>query len=187
MLAETRGPARKMTDIFKIPALGCQAKPPRKFYSSVSPATCKYEAKYVAQNLDCSLLMMDPTEYFTNSASMDPTIIKTDRYTRRTHIIHASVPKPGDVSMRGDLSSRLRLAVHEYNVIEADSSGYTLILTHGTSFNKFFWELVIDYMLSKPGVKTAVKRVITIDAANHGDSAVLNREVLPSKGEPQFQ
>lgn len=117
---------------------------------------------------------------------MDPTITKTDHYIRRTHVINASVPKPGDVSIRRDLSSRLRLAAHEYNVLGAESSGYTLILTHGTSFNRFFWELVIDYMLSKPGVKTAVKRVIAIDAANHGDSAVLNREVLPSKGELQL-
>ncbi|KAL2288649.1 hypothetical protein FJTKL_03342 [Diaporthe vaccinii] len=124
---------------------------------------------------------MDPTEYFTNSAPTDPTITKTDHYIRRTHVINASVPKPGDVSIRWDLSSRLRLAAHEYNVLGAESSGYTLILTHGTSFNRFFWELVIDYMLSKPGVKTAVKRIIAIDAANHGDSALLNHEVLPSK------
>lgn len=131
--------------------------------------------------------MMDPTDYFTNSSSMDPTIIKTDRYARRTHIIHASVPKPGDVSIRGDLSYRLRLAVHEYNVIGAENSGYTLILTHGTSFNRFFWELVIDYLLSQARVRTSIKRLLAIDAANHGDSAVLNHEVLPSKGEPQFR
>lgn len=129
--------------------------------------------------------MMDPTDYFTSSAPMDPTIIKTDHYARRTHIIHASVPKPGDVSIRGDLPSRLRLAAHEYTVLGAESSGYTLILTHGTSFNRFFWELVIEYMLSKPGVKTAVKRIIAIDAANHGDSAVLNSRILPMKGKPR--
>lgn len=122
-------------------------------------------------------------EYLNHSHSrMDPTITKTDHYTRRTHIIYASVPRPGDVSIRGDLSSRLRLAVHEYNVIGADGFGYTVILTHGTSFNKFFWELVINYLLSAPGTKPAVKRLIAIDAANHGDSAVLNREILTSKG-----
>ncbi|KAI7781839.1 uncharacterized protein LA080_014329 [Diaporthe eres] len=141
----------------------------------------QFTAKHVTQYLGCSHLMMDPTEYFTNSAPTDPTITKTDHYIRRTHVINASVPKPGDVSIRWDLSSRLRLAAHEYNVLGAESSGYTLILTHGTSFNRFFWELVIDYMLSKPGVKTAVKRIIAIDAANHGDSALLNHEVLPSK------
>lgn len=129
---------------------------------------------------------MDPTDYFTKFAPMDPTIHKTDHYVRRTHVIHASVPGPGDTSVRRDLSSRLRLAVHEYNVIGAESSGYTVILTHGTSFNKFFWELVINYLFSTPGVKPAVKRLIAIDAANHGDSAVLNRENLPSKGEPQL-
>lgn len=128
---------------------------------------------------------MDPTDYFTNSAPMEPTITKTDYYTRRTHVIYASVPGPGDVSIRSDLSSRLRLSVHEYNVVGAESSGYTVILTHGTSFNKFFWELVIDHLLSTPNIKPAVKRLIAVDAANHGDSAVLNREILPMKGEPR--
>lgn len=116
---------------------------------------------------------------------MDPTIYEMEHYTRRTHVIYASVPGPEDVSIRRDLSSRLRLAVHEYNVTGAESSGYTIILTHGTSFNKFFWELVINYLLSTPGVKPTVKRLLAIDAANHGDSALLNRDVLPSKGEPQ--
>lgn len=130
---------------------------------------------------------MDPTEHFTNFASMDPTITKTDHYIRRTHIIYASVPRPGDVSVRDDVSSRLRLAVHEYNVTDAESSGYTLILTHGTSFNKFFWELVIKYLLSSTSrAKPAIKRLLAIDAANHGDSALLNRGVLPSKGEPHI-
>lgn len=130
---------------------------------------------------------MDPTDHFANYAPMDPTITKTDHYTRRTHIIHASVPRPGDVSVRGGLSSRLRLAVHEYNVTGAESSGYTLILTHGTSFNKFFWELIIKYLFSSTsGVRPAVKRLLAIDAANHGDSALLNRGVLPSEGEPQI-
>lgn len=127
---------------------------------------------------------MDPTDHFANYAPMDPTITKTDHYTRRTHIIHASVPRPGDVSVRGDLSSRLRLAIHEYNVTSVENSGCTLILTHGTSFNKSFWELIIKYLLSSTsGVKPAIKRLLAIDAANHGDSALLNRGVLPSKGE----
>lgn len=139
-------------------------------------------ARYVVEYLNCSHLPMDPTEHFTNYVSMDPSIAKTDHYTRRTHIFYASVPRPGDVSIRHDLSSRLRLTVHEYNVIGADSFGYTIIITHGTSFNKFFWELVINYLLSTQGIKPTVKRLIAIDAANHGDSAVLNREILPSKG-----
>ncbi|KAK2596094.1 hypothetical protein N8I77_013599 [Diaporthe amygdali] len=44
-----------------------------------------------------------------------------------------------------------------------------------------FGSWVIDYLLLTPGVKPTVKRLIAIDAANHGDSAVLNREVLPTK------
>lgn len=129
--------------------------------------------------------MMDPTDHFTNFATMDPASTITDHYTRQTHVIPASLPGPGDVSIRRGVPSRLRLAVHEYNITGAKNSGYTIILTHGTSFNKFFWELVIDHLLSTPGQKPAVERLIALDAANRGGSAVLNREVLPSKGKLQ--
>lgn len=113
---------------------------------------------------------------------MNSDIVRTEHYTSRTYVIPASQPKTGDVSVRHGLGSLLRLAAHEYLVVGAKDHGYTIILTHGTSFNKFFWELVIEYLLSAPGVKARVKRLIAIDAANHGDSAVLNGGILPSKG-----
>lgn len=125
---------------------------------------------------------MDPTDFFSNPAIMNSDIIRTEHYTRRTHVIPASQPRTGDVSVRHGLGSQLRLAAHEYLVVDAKDHGYTIILTHGTSFNKFFWELVIAYLLLAPGVKARVKRLIAIDAANHGDSAVLNGGILPSKG-----
>ncbi|KAG8163142.1 hypothetical protein KVR01_007620 [Diaporthe batatas] len=124
---------------------------------------------------------MDPSDFFTDSALMSPDIVKTAHYTRRSYVIPASQPKPGDTSVRHGLGSQLRLAAHEYLVAGANDGGHTIILTHGTSFNKYFWGLVIEYILSTPGVKPAVKRLIAIDAANHGDSAVLNRGILPSK------
>lgn len=112
---------------------------------------------------------------------MSPDIVRTEHYMRHTHVFHASQPGPGEVSVRHELSSRLRLSAHEYLVVGAKDCGHTIILTHGTSFNKFFWELVIEYILSTPGVRAAVKRLIVIDAANHGDSAVLNHGILPIK------
>ncbi|KAH6886155.1 Alpha/beta hydrolase family-domain-containing protein [Thelonectria olida] len=109
------------------------------------------------------------------------TLDSIQRYTRRTHIIPASLPQHGDVSVRRELDGPLRLSVHDYSVLGSNKDGLTVILTHGTSFNKNFWELVIHYLLCQKDLRTEVRRLIAIDAANHGDSAVLNREVLPSK------
>ncbi|KAM5363922.1 hypothetical protein ACJZ2D_011774 [Fusarium nematophilum] len=103
-------------------------------------------------------------------------------WTRETRIIPASLPRENDVSVRRELIAPLQLSIHDYSVIGANANGITIILSHGTSFNKYFWELVIDYILSKPQLRQIIKRLIAIDAANHGDSAVLNRAALPSKG-----
>ncbi|KAK7409174.1 hypothetical protein QQX98_008667 [Neonectria punicea] len=102
-------------------------------------------------------------------------------YTRRTVVIPGSTPAPNEPSCRHNLALPLRLSVHDYHVRDADESGLTLILTHGTSFNKYFWELIINSLLSESDFRSSVKRLIAIDAANHGDSAVLNRDVLPQK------
>lgn len=107
----------------------------------------------------------------------------TDRYTRSTYVIPASIPAPDDVSVRRNLAAPLRLSVFDYRIKGANEAGVTLILTHGTSFNKHLWQLVIDYLLANQTVKTAVKRILAIDASNHGDSAVLNQDVLPEKGQ----
>ncbi|KAH7137403.1 Alpha/beta hydrolase family-domain-containing protein [Dactylonectria estremocensis] len=103
-------------------------------------------------------------------------------YTRQTLVIPASKPAQNEDSIRRGLSGRpLRLSVHDYHVHDADESGLTIILTHGTSFNKYFWQLIIDLLLAEPQLRTRIKRFIAIDAANHGDSAVLNTGVLPAK------
>lgn len=116
---------------------------------------------------------------------MSSDILSTPRWQRRTHVIPASTPETNDTSVRHELSSPLRLSVHEYHVAGANKAGYTVILTHGTSFNKYFWELVVDGLidgLAARGSQPSVKRLIAIDAANHGDSAVLNRGALPVTG-----
>ncbi|KAJ4185345.1 hypothetical protein NW759_016990 [Fusarium solani] len=103
-------------------------------------------------------------------------------WTRETRVIPASLPGENDVSVRRELSAPLQLSIHDYSVLGANVNGITIFLFHGTTFNKYFWELVIDYILSKPQLRQIIKRRIALDAANHGDSAVLSRAVLPIKG-----
>ncbi|KAH6988996.1 Alpha/Beta hydrolase protein [Ilyonectria sp. MPI-CAGE-AT-0026] len=102
-------------------------------------------------------------------------------YTRQTLVIPASVPGQNEASVRHNLPRPLRLSAHDYRIRDADEAGFTIILTHGTSFNRHFWKLIIDLLLAKPELRSRVKRLIAIDAANHGDSAVLNKDVLPPK------
>lgn len=103
-------------------------------------------------------------------------------YTRQTLVIPASIPRQNEASIRHNLPTPLRLSAHDYRVRDADEAGFTIILTHGTSFNKYFWQLIIDLLLAQPELRSRVKRLIAIDAANHGDSAVLNKDALPPKG-----
>ncbi|KAH7022045.1 Alpha/Beta hydrolase protein [Ilyonectria destructans] len=102
-------------------------------------------------------------------------------YTRQTLVIPASVPGQNEASIRHNLPTPLRLSAHDYRIRDADEAGFTIILTHGTSFNKHFWQLIIDLLLAQPELRSRVKRLIAIDAANHGDSAVLNKDALPPK------
>lgn len=108
------------------------------------------------------------------------------KYTRRSLVIPASSPASGDEpSVRRSHSAPLRLSIHDYHVRGSATAKLTVVLTHGTSFNKYFWELVIDYLLSQPRANGLFKRFIALDAANHGDSALLNQGSLPSTGTPQ--
>ncbi|RBQ90179.1 hypothetical protein VDGD_07326 [Verticillium dahliae] len=108
--------------------------------------------------------------------------VRTELYVRRTLIVPASVPKDGEPSSRRNLAGSLRLSVHDYSVLDANPDGVTFVLTHGNSYNKYFWELIINLLLKRPDLRRFIKRFIAIDTANHGDSAVLNRGVLPAKG-----
>ncbi|CRK15719.1 hypothetical protein BN1723_010769 [Verticillium longisporum] len=107
--------------------------------------------------------------------------VRTELYVRRTLIVPASVPKDGEPSSRRNLAGSLRLSVHDYSVLDANPDGVTFVLTHGNSYNKYFWELIINLLLKRPDLRRFIKRFIAIDTANHGDSAVLNRGVLPAK------
>ena len=123
-------------------------------------------------------------------AAMDTSKLVTQYYIRRTHIIPASSPGPNDDrSVRRDLAQPLRLSVHEYNVIShvpEQEGGFNVFLTHGTSFNKFFWQLIIDKLLSRPELRRKIRRLVAIDATNHGDSALLNKGRLRPTGQSDY-
>ncbi|KAJ9138239.1 hypothetical protein NKR23_g8721 [Pleurostoma richardsiae] len=67
----------------------------------------------------------------------------TDLYVRETHIIPASSPATNvKHTVRRELAEPLKLSVHEYKVHgTSDELGFNVILTHGTSFNKYLWQL----------------------------------------------
>lgn len=111
--------------------------------------------------------------------------ITTAAYTRRTIVVPASDPDGVDASSprsTGNARPALKLSVHDYNVHRPNTRGLTVVLAHGASHSKHVWEAVINHLLAKPGAKNRYKRFIAVDAANHGDSAVLNRDVLPPTG-----
>lgn len=100
-------------------------------------------------------------------------------YARRLHIIPATHPRK--VGTTAEPGVRLDLAVHEYLLPKSAHAKYTLVMTHGTSFNKDFWNLIIDLLLQDLEISASLKRILAIDAVNHGDSAVCNRGRLGSQ------
>ncbi|KAH7337714.1 Alpha/beta hydrolase family-domain-containing protein [Rhizoctonia solani] len=54
----------------------------------------------------------------------------------------------------------------------------TVVLTHGTGFHKEIWETTLRYLLSTPQGQASVDEIWSLDAANHGDSALLNKDNL---------
>ncbi|KAJ1301035.1 hypothetical protein OPQ81_003456 [Rhizoctonia solani] len=59
-----------------------------------------------------------------------------------------------------------------------NSPATTLVLTHGTGFHKEIWETTLRYLLSSPKGQASVDEIWALDAANHGDSALLNENNL---------
>ncbi|KAH7051150.1 Alpha/beta hydrolase family-domain-containing protein [Macrophomina phaseolina] len=94
-------------------------------------------------------------------------------YQKRAHNVPASHPRKASTVVSPEVV--LHIAVDDYKISAAPQNGLTLVFTHGTSFNKAFWELVVNELLQKPGVSSRIKRVLALDAANHGDSAVANK------------
>ncbi|KAG9187028.1 hypothetical protein G6011_10136 [Alternaria panax] len=99
-----------------------------------------------------------------------------DQYSRRLTVIHATHPRAPHTVNRPD--SRLELALYDYHVFDANESALTLVLTHGTSFSKDLWHIIIDFLITSEELQGLIRRVVSIDAVNHGDSALLNKDKL---------
>lgn len=73
------------------------------------------------------------------------------------------------------------LSAKRYQPSSSSEDGLTLVFTHGTGFHKEQWEPTIEHLFelqAKNGAKHKIREAWSIDAPNHGDSAVLNEEKL---------
>ena len=104
---------------------------------------------------------------------------QSEFYHRRLHFVSATTER--NPSTIVDREARLKIAVHEYRIKGALDNSFTWVMTHGTSFNKDFWKLIIDNLLERPSLRTRTARILALDAANHGDSAVFNKGKLTKK------
>lgn len=101
-------------------------------------------------------------------------------FFKSTHYVPASHPRKSSTTKSP--GQRLLLVVNEYRTSETACPNLTLLLTHGTSFCKEIWEPIIEYFL-RPGGPVRDVRIIAVDAANHGDSAVVNKSELLEESE----
>ncbi|CAE6469477.1 unnamed protein product [Rhizoctonia solani] len=59
-----------------------------------------------------------------------------------------------------------------------NSIGVTVVLFHAGGFHKEIWETTLQYLLSMPQGQANVDEIWSLDAANHGDSALINNKSL---------
>lgn len=102
-------------------------------------------------------------------------------YTSEIKSIEAFYPRgPGSTILESD---RLKIAYRRYKTSQPIPDGITtvnFIFAHGTGMNKSVWNYHIDqlYKLSKDSPLWRVDSVISMDAAGHGDSGILNQGKL---------
>ncbi|KAH7555162.1 hypothetical protein BM1_07823 [Bipolaris maydis] len=94
---------------------------------------------------------------------------------RRRHTVPASWPRHSSTVTSPDAS--LLIIVDEYSSMEQRDSDYVVVLTHGTSFSKDFWKPIIEFWF-RPNSGMRASKVLALDAVNHGDSALANKQYL---------
>ncbi|KAJ5022931.1 hypothetical protein J3E73DRAFT_260204 [Bipolaris maydis] len=94
---------------------------------------------------------------------------------RRRHTVPASWPRHSSTVTSPDAS--LLIVVDEYSSMEQRDSDYVVVLTHGTSFSKDFWKPIIEFWF-RPNSGMRASKVLALDAVNHGDSALANKQYL---------
>lgn len=112
---------------------------------------------------------------------MDKNKPLSPHWVKHTKVIPASHPRE-NLTVQGP-DARLHIVLDDHHITESiPDDALTLILTHGTSFSRIFWDLILSDLVSRPSLKHRLRRIITIDAVNHGDSAVCNAKTLGTHG-----
>lgn len=102
-------------------------------------------------------------------------------YTTELKTIEAAYPRgPGSTILPSD---HLKIAYRRYKTSDPIPDGITkvnFVFAHGTGMNKSVWKYHIDqlYKLNKDSKVWRVDSVVSMDAAGHGDSGVLNQGKL---------
>lgn len=103
------------------------------------------------------------------------------QWVKNTKIIPASHPR--ETSTVQYANARVHIVLDDYETTTpVPDNALTLILTHGTSFSRVFWEAIMADLVSRSALDSSIKRIIAVDAVNHGDSAVYNTGKLSSRG-----
>ncbi|ODV82141.1 alpha/beta-hydrolase [Suhomyces tanzawaensis NRRL Y-17324] len=100
-------------------------------------------------------------------------------YTVETKTIDAAFPRsPGSTLLVGE---KLKLVYNRYKNTQTAPAGairYNFVFSHGTGMNKSVWKYHIHQLYQRSGAQFYVDSVVSIDAAGHGDSALLNANNL---------
>ena len=69
------------------------------------------------------------------------------------------------------------------DVTGSDQDGMTLVLCHATGFSKEIWELFLRHFFKRVNAdkKLKIEAVYSIESPNHGESAILNEDILNTK------
>jgi hypothetical protein len=68
-----------------------------------------------------------------------------------------------------------------WDAATTEEDGLTVVLAHGTSFTKETWESTLDdlqHLSVQDNKRVKIREYWSIEAPNHGDSAMLNEETL---------
>ncbi|CAG8467562.1 17748_t:CDS:2 [Racocetra fulgida] len=101
-----------------------------------------------------------------------------------SHIFPASLERriPGQ-------GGRLRIAANSYVTTDIDTKNnndkISLVFAHATGFHKELWNPIIK-KLHEQRHQWNGGDIWTLDCSNHGDSALLNKDVLPNIEWPDF-
>lgn len=103
------------------------------------------------------------------------------QWTKNTKVVPAYRPRESLTVQSPD--TPLHIVLDDYHTTESVSDdAFSLIFTHGTSFSRVLWDLILSDLVSRPSMKHRLRRIITVDAVNHGDSAVYNTGKLGTRG-----